>query len=377
MTAALAPRTRWRRRVLRLLGALPCPTRSRGPIRRLALIRPDHLGDLVLAQPAIARLRAALPTTELHLWVGPWSEPVARGIAGVSVQVLPFPGFERAPKRSALVPYRRLVAAAARLWAERYDAAIVLRFDHWWGALLVRLAGIPLRLGFDQPDAAPFLSHRVRYRAGRHETVQNCRLVDRLIRLAGGVPPLAPPARPRLAFVDEAAPADLPPRFAVIHPGAGSPVKRWRSAGYGAVARWLNDRGLAVLVSGSESERHLVEETIAAMPCSAQPLVGLPLARLAATLRRAALALGPDSGVMHLASAVGTPTVRLYGPVDHRAFGPWADPTSIVVASPFLCAPCNRLDWAERDLAMHPCIFDLPVARVLAAVEQALAARGS
>ncbi|MCS6801491.1 MAG: glycosyltransferase family 9 protein [Chloroflexota bacterium] len=372
MTVALSRRARWRRRGLLLLGMLPWPVRRPTPLRRLALFRPDHLGDLILAAPAIERLRLALPAAEVHLWVGPWAEPLAKGIAGVTVRTLPFPGFERAPKRSALAPYRLLVAEAARLRAERYDAVVLLRFDHWWGALLSRLAGIPLRLGYAQPDAAPFLTHRVRYRPGRHETLQNSRLIDHLIRLAGGTPPAQPPGRPRIVFPDEAPPDGLPARFVVLHPGAGSPVKRWRPDGYAAVARWLADRGFALLVSGSERERILVEETVAAMPVPARALIGLPLPALAATLRRATLALGPDSGIMHLASAVGTPTVRLYGPVDHRAFGPWADPASVVVASSFLCAPCNRLDWQERDLPAHPCVFDLPVSRVIAAVEQAL-----
>ncbi|GIW06252.1 MAG: glycosyl transferase [Dehalococcoidia bacterium] len=375
MTAALAPRARWRRRALRLIGALPWPVRRPTPITRVALLRPDHLGDLVLAAPAIARLCAALPEAEVHLWVGPWAEPVAQGIGGVTLRTLPFPGFERAPKRSVIGPYRRLAADVVRLRAERYDALVILRFDHWWGALLARLAGIPVRLGYDQADVAPFLSHRVRYRPGLHETLQNTRLIDRLIRLAGSVPPAKPPERPALAFVDEVPPEGLPERFAVIHPGAGSPVKRWRTERYAAVAHWLEERGIAIVVSGSEAERALVEETLAALPVPARPLVGLPLPRLAAALRRATLAIGPDSGIMHLASSVGTPTVRLYGPVDPRAFGPWAAPDSHVVASRFPCAPCNRLDWTERDLPMHPCVFDLPVAPVIAAIERVLPAR--
>jgi ADP-heptose:LPS heptosyltransferase len=375
MATALSSRERWRRRGLRLLGALPWPSRRARPIERVALLRPDHLGDLVLAAPAIDRLRAALPEVEVHLWVGPWAEPVAQGIAGITLRTLPFPGFERAPKRSLLGPYRRLLAEGARLRTERYDAAVVLRFDHWWGGLLAAAAGVPIRLGYAQPDLAPFLTHREPYRPGRHETVQNTQLIDRLIRLAGRQPPPEPPGRPRLAFVDEVPPEGLPTRFAVIHPGSGSPVKRWRAERYAEVGRWLAERGIAVIVSGGEAERERVAETVAALPVPARTLVGLPLPRLAAALRRATFAIGPDSGILHLASAVGTPTVRLYGPVDHRTFGPWADPASEVVTSRFLCAPCNRLDWTERDLPSHPCVLDLSADRVIAAIERVLGAR--
>jgi ADP-heptose:LPS heptosyltransferase len=104
----------------------------------------------------------------------------------------------------------------------------------------------------------------------------------------------------------------------------------------------------------------------------AATVLDAPLPVLAAVLRGAALALGPDSGVLHIASGVGTPTVRLYGPVDWRAFGPWRDDHAHVVASSLPCAPCNRLDYPESALPMHPCVRDLEVERVLAAVRRVL-----
>jgi heptosyltransferase-2/heptosyltransferase-3 len=369
--ASLTSRESWRRRFLRAAGAISPPTGQAPAIRRVALVRPDHLGDVILAEPAIQRLRAALPVAAIDLWVGPWSAPVAHGIEGITVRVLPFPGFERAPKRSVVDPYRTLVKWTPIVWNERYDAAILLRFDHWWGGMLAALARIPIRLGYDQPDLAPFLTHRLRCRAGRHETLQNARLVDGLIRLAGQDPPETPPPRPCLRFVDEA-PLDLPERFAVFHPGAGSPVKRWRPGGYAELAGVLRERGLDLVVTGSAGEAIEVAETVAAVDGRAVAVVGKPLPMVAAALRRARVVVGPDSGILHLASAVGTPTVRLYGPVDHRAFGPWADPTAIAVVSPFLCAPCNRLDWTAADVPMHPCIHDIRVERVIAALESVL-----
>jgi ADP-heptose:LPS heptosyltransferase len=373
-TALGSPRVRWRRRGLRLLGALlrfrPLPRR---PVRRVALVRPDHLGDLVLATPAIARLRAALTDLAIDLWVGPWAAELAAAVPGVTVRTLPFPAFERAPKPHLLAPYRLLLAAARQVRQQQYDAAVILRFDHWWGALLTCLAGVPLRIGYDQPETRPFLSHALPYRPGRHETLQNSRLIDQLIRLAGGVPPSALPDRPRLQLPAAMPPLALPPRYAVFHPGAGAPVKRWRPERFGALAQLLAEQyGLAVVITGSASERSLVAETAAACPPPVIQAVGLSLAECAAILQRASVVIGPDSGMLHLASALSIPTVRLYGPVDPRAFGPWADPHSVVVASVFPCAPCNRLDWPERALPDHPCIQEIPLARVAAAVAHVL-----
>ena len=91
-----------------------------------------------------------------------------------------FPGFERRPKESMLAPYRLLAATArdARA-AGSYDAAVVLRFDHWWGAWLAAAAGIPRRIGYDLPETRPFLTQPLPYRTDRHEVEQNATLAGR------------------------------------------------------------------------------------------------------------------------------------------------------------------------------------------------------
>ncbi len=92
--------------------------------------------------------------------------------------VCDFPWFNRRPKASAWEPYTLLRREAARLRAQAFDLAIIMRFDFWWGALLARLAGIPQRLGYAVPDVQPFLTQAVAYESGRHEVEQNLRLVQ-------------------------------------------------------------------------------------------------------------------------------------------------------------------------------------------------------
>jgi heptosyltransferase-2/heptosyltransferase-3 len=77
---------------------------------------------------------------------------------------------------------------------------------------------------------------------------------------------------------------------------------------------------------------------------------------------------------MHLAVAVGAPTIHLYGPVDAAAFGPWGDPRRHrVLTSAWTCAPCNRLDFTDASLPLHPCVRAITVEQVLAALPAALA----
>src|SRR5690349_11484268 len=162
---------------LRLLAAVARPLTRPPPasIGSVLYLKPDHLGDLLLATPALAELRARLPGSKITALVGPWSAVVLRRNPDVdAVLTCPFPGFERAQKDdgrstvdggyvrailnrlSSIVcrlvslarPYLLLLRYAALLRAARYDLAIVGRDDHWWGAALALLAGVPLRVGF-------------------------------------------------------------------------------------------------------------------------------------------------------------------------------------------------------------------------------------
>ncbi len=365
-------------------------------IRRILLIRPDHLGDLLFTTPALAELRRALPAAHITYLIGPWfRELVARNPNVDEIQACAFPGFRR-ERQGALEPYRLLWHMASELRRQRYDLAIVLRPDFWWGVWLVYLAGIPLRLGYAGELQTPFLTLALPMHDGEHAVVQNLRLVQAALllaekktgesgMLAQGEPPLEfVPTEEERAWVRErlsrAGIADED-RLAVIHPGTGAPVKLWETASWARVADALiRAHGVRVVMTGSESEREQVEAVCRQMTERALALIGeTNLGRLAALLARADLALGVDSGPLHLATAQGTPTVRIYGPTDARVFGPWGDSTLhrvIQAARPCAgCAaiPCGRIDWRPEELPAHPCVRAVPVAEVLAAAEALLA----
>ncbi|MBI5880295.1 MAG: glycosyltransferase family 9 protein [Chloroflexi bacterium] len=366
------------RRPLRLwlLRALGLPLRARSrwlniqPPRRVLLVRPDHLGDMLFVTPALRWLRAQLPDAQLTALVGPWGKPaIANSPYLDAIETLEFPGFARKPKGSPFAPYATLRAAARIVRGGRYDTAVILRFDHWWGAWLAALAGIPRRIGYAVPEVAPFLTERVPYAPGRHEVAQNLRLAARLARLPE---PAAVPAELPLEFRPDAADVDAARallathgigegvRFAALAPGSGAAVKLWRLEGFARVADALHAQfGLRVVIVGAgESERALAAQ-IAAQ--SESPLVSLAgqttLGQLAAVLARAAIAIGTDNGPMHLATAAGTPGAHLFGPVSARTFGPWGDPARhIVLTVPLACVPCNRLDYMDAETSAHPCV---------------------
>ena len=378
-------RERIRLTLLRLFASLTTPFLPPSILRppsSILLIRPDHLGDLLFATPAIRALRAALPQVYIACLVGPWSKAVLRNNPHLDeVMTCPFPGFTRRPKPSPLQPYSLLWRYARWLRARRFDLAVVLRFDHWWGALLAYLAGIPRRVGYDVAEVRPFLTEAVPYVPGRHEVEQNLALVE---RAAGCELPMADsPLEFHLTAEDRAfAEGFLTERgvrkgdlLVCVHPGAGAPVKLWREAAWAQVGDALAQRyGAKIILTGSAGERPLCEAIARRM--AAEPIVAAgetTLGGLAALMARSRLVLGVDSGPLHLAVAVGAPTVHLYGPVDSRTFGPWGDPARhVVITSNMDCIPCNRLDYAPEELDEHPCVRNIPAERVLEAAERLL-----
>lgn len=365
------------RKAPRLYSRPPLPSGEELPSRVLVM-RPDHLGDILLTFPALRLLRLGLPQAQITALVGPWARAALAGTADIdAVLTCPFPGFTRRPKGFPWAPYQLLRQEARRLRQERFDVALILRPDHWWGALLAYMARIPSRIGYDVPECLPFLSQALPHQPDRHHVEQSLNLVRALV--GEGVPsPIELSFRTTLeeeAFAREMAgqwPGEGP--LVLIHPGSGAPVKLWTPAGFGRVADALAEGYDArVVVTGGPGEESLVREVAHASGCSPHILMGATLGQMAALLRLSALAVGLDSGIMHLAVAVGTPSVHLYGPVDRVVFGPWGlAGKHVVITSDLDCIPCNRLDYPSRELARHTCVRDIPPSRVLQAAERLL-----
>jgi heptosyltransferase-2/heptosyltransferase-3 len=279
-----------------------------------------------------------------------------------------FPGFERRPKSNPVAPYRRLFETAERLKG-RFDTAVVLRYDHWWGAWLASAAGIPRRIGYSWPETAPFLTEPVPYEVGRHEALQNARLLE---ALAPGIEAGLGPSRYTVQEADARWAAQQLDRAAglrvAIHPGAGAAVKQWPVEHWAAVATGLHTaRGARMVLTGGPAERNLTEAIAARLPFDVLNLAGqTSIGQLAAVYRDCDLVLGSDSGPLHLAVATGTATVHLYGPVPASKFGPWGDPSrNVVLVSPFVCVPCDRLDWPLDALPLHSCMAAIQPQRVI------------
>jgi heptosyltransferase-2/heptosyltransferase-3 len=367
-----------RHALLSLVAHLPSFARGSRGGNRILLIRPDHLGDVLLTTPAIHALRQANPLAEIHALVGPWSADVVASYPEVDlVLTLPFPGFSRTPKVSWRSPYQLAFETARHLRRIGYGSAVILRPDHWWGALVAKLAAIPERIGYNLPDVAPFLTLAVDHQH-EHVVMQSLRLVERWTGAADAEQAIYhfPVDRLNRVYVDGyleewGIHPDEP--IISIHPGAGTWVKHWTEKNWALVADTLSEQLSAkVVFTGGDHELALVKRIVANMQTRPCVMVGdTRVSQLAALFSRARLVLGPDSGPLHLAAAVGTPTVSLFGPADPAEFGPWGSPfRHALLTSDIGCRPCRVLDWGGDKPEFHPCIRDIHYARVLEAARR-------
>lgn len=351
-------------------------------IRRVLFIRPDHLGDLLFATPALERWRRYGPAeVETILSVGPWCAELASQVSSKEiVDVFPYPGFTRQPKASFWEPYRMLWHQARRLRAQPIDLAVILRFDHWWGGLVTYLAGIPLRVGYATQPLRAFLNVPVSYEGVAHEVERNLTLIDRALSLCGCSSSSNNKEFPALFYhvrSEERQQADawlkhlgIDPaaRVIILQVGAGAPVKTWPAERFAALADMLVvHTGAAILLTGGPGDLSQAWKVSAYMKEDAYVLAGrTPLAVLAALMERSALVIGSDSGPLHLAVAVGAPSIHLYGPVDPALFGPWSDQPARhrVIRADCACAPCNRLEYTLSELPAHRCMETITVEQV-------------
>jgi lipopolysaccharide heptosyltransferase I len=299
----------------------------------VAIVKLSALGDVVHALPVAATLAARVPGVRLTWVVEAREAVVLRGHPALAEVVAVDTRRWRRARRPGEVAAAigALGDVRARLRRGRFDVALDLQ-GLLKSALLVALTRAPRRIGFAagrarEPMAAAFVNHRVRPPAtARHVVDQYLAL---LAPLGLGDPVhefVLPVDAAAEAAVDEfLAGAGLKPRrrLVVLNPGAGRPAKRWPGEAFGALARRLSEDAAAqVVVVWGPGEQSLAAG-IAAAAGGAVAAPPTDVLALLALVRRASVVVAGDTGPLHLAAAVGTPCVGLYGPTRAERNGPY------------------------------------------------------
>lgn len=304
-----------------------------GEVKRLAIICPSWVGDTVMATPVLRLARQQLPDAEITAVLRPGLDELLEGCPWVD--------------RMLAVDIRgvgRLLDAARRLRGYKTEAALLLP-NSFRSALVVRLSGIGIRIGYERDLRGPLLTHGVSVHRNESPTPLIA-YYRHLCLSAFGRDEMD--CQPELFVTEQQAEKarplleDVKGPFVLLNPGGNKPLKRWPAERFAAVADALREsRGLIALVSGSPAERNLLREVVDAAKGPIIDLAerGVTLGLLKAIVQRAALLITNDTGPRHIAAALGTPVVSLFGPTDHR-WTTWPSAGEhILLAEPFLPAP--------------------------------------
>jgi ADP-heptose:LPS heptosyltransferase len=359
--------------------------RDPSPTRRILCFRLERIGDLLMTGPALADLRALAPDASIDLVVGSWNRELASAIPGIDrVETLDAAWLARDGPPSPLgrdgetgLSTLGLAIKAAAWRSRRYDLAINFEPDIRTNIALAA-AGARRTAGFKGGGGGALLDVALDYDSSAH-TIDNAR---RLAHAAMGREPessvtfaLRIPDRNRAHAARLLAPLGGGVKIG-IHVSGGRAIKQWPDARFRDVAEHLaRVRSAAIVLTGTPADRAQVDVVRAALPNDrvVDLSSGVDLLTAAAVIEALDLFVTGDTGPMHLANAVGTPIVAVFGPSDPRRYAP-RGVRDTVVRIDLPCSPCNRIRRPpERCIGHTPdCLSGIEVARVLAAIDETL-----
>jgi heptosyltransferase-3 len=337
-------------------------------VERVLVVRLRSIGDTVLSTPSLFALKRFLPQASVDILLEDWVAPVLDGFPHVD---------------NVISLERKSTSARARvarqLRANRYDVVYNLH-GGTTATLLTRATGAKHRVGYQTYQYARLHNHLSPSSSslwGQNKTHS----VEQQLALLGwtGVPVSDRPAT-QLAITEEAA-ATIATRleaagltnapFAVIHPAAAFATKQWAADKFARVADGLAAQGFRIVVITRSDEASLVDEITRTASAPVLAFTDLSLPEITALLALARLFVGNDSGIAHMAAAVETPAVVIFGSSNIAHWRPWTSGVAAeVVFEEMECQPCHGYFCEKFD--EPECIKRVPVERVMAAAERVL-----
>jgi lipopolysaccharide heptosyltransferase II len=345
--------------------------------RRILCVRLDQLGDVLMTTPAIRALKESGSRRRITLLTSSGGGSIARLVPEIDDVLVYDPPWMKAtaPRPDAGPDF----AMIERLRAGSFDAAVIFTVysqNPLPSAMLCYLAGIPLRLAHCRENPYQLLTNWIAEtepESGvRHEVRRQLELVEAVgARTSSDRLSLRPTdeaARRVEAILDRLGLRDRR-RWAVIHPGASAPSRRYPPEGFAAAARRLvRDEGTRVVFTGGPGEVELVESIREMMDAPSDSLASrLDLAELAALIARAPVLIVNNTGPAHIAAAVGTPVVDLYA-LTNLQHTPWGV-ASRVLYHDVPCKPCYK---SVCPLGHHDCLRLVPSEDVVRAARELL-----
>src|SRR5690349_950248 len=335
-------------------------------VRRVLLVRLRSIGDTVLATPSLFALKRFLPDVKVDLLVEDWVAPLLDYHPHVdNVVVL---------ERSGFMTRARV---ARELRASNYDVVYNLH-GGTTATFLTRATGARHRIGFKSYQYAQLHNHQAPSPLSLWRQ-QKTHSVEQQLALLGwtGVPVtdrprtqlgISPVARETInRLIADAGLSDS--KIALMHPAAAFATKQWAVENFARVAEFLSERGFAVVAIAAPNEQELLEKLCAQSKAKIVTF-DLSLPEVTALAQQSQLFVGNDSGIAHIAAAVGTPAVVIFGSSNIAHWRPWNSAPAEVVFEEMSCQPCHG--YFCEQFEQPECILRVPVTRVIAAIERLL-----
>ena len=336
------------------------------------VVKLRSIGDTVLATPSLIALRRFLPDAQIDILLEDWVAPLLDGFEEVD-NVISVGGGS----------FSRL-SVMRRLRSTRYDVAFNLH-GGTTTTFFTAASGATHRIGWAEYQYSFLYNHLYSSAADfwKRPKVHSAEQQLALLGFAGVPVDDRPKSRLNVsqAAVDSLE-ANLKSRsqisnskseIALLHPAAAFETKQWAAENFSRIAEHLNARGLQTVAISARNERRVLERMTAASKVPILTFDDLTLPEITALASKASIFVGNDSGIAHIASAVDTPSVVIFGSSNRDHWRPWTDAVNEIVFNEFHCQPCPGYECKE--FGEPRCILSVRPEQVEAAIERVLKAK--
>jgi ADP-heptose:LPS heptosyltransferase len=344
---------------------------------RIAVFRALYLGDLLVAVPAFRALRARFPHAEITLIGLSWAAAFVQRFSHYIDRLVVFPGYPRLKEGDGSAEEQARFLREQQAYG--YDLVIQMHGSGKTSNRLVQALEGPIALGYYEDKRPTYLQFAAPYPHEQHEIWRNLHLVAQL-----GCTELDPRMEFPLSDEDYAEAdrllAELPSGadneqaaekrslLIGIHPGSRSPARRWPGEYFAAVADKLaREWNARIVLTGGPGEQETVRDVMTCMNMPALNLAGrTSLGALAALIKKFTLFISNDTGPTHMACAVDTASITIFGPAEYQRWAPLDRSLHRAVRRPVACSPCGYWECPID----HRCLRWLTPDTVLSAAER-------
>ena len=326
-------------------------------VKRVLLVRLRSIGDTVLSTPTIIAVRRFLPEAQIDILLEDWVAPVLTGLKEVDNIVIV--GKTAGSRLKTALELRR----------NKYDLVINLH-GGTTSTFFARATGARIRVGYENYQYS-FLYSDLLSSASDFWKQEKTHSAEQQLALAGFLGILVEDRpKSKLAVLDSARVRTSKLPFAMIHPVAAFATKQWSAANFARLGDFLVQKGLQVVMVGTRNERETLDRV---QQFSEVPILrydNLTLPQIAHLASQAKIFIGNDSGIAHIAAAVQTPSVVIFGSSNRSHWSPWTDARNEIVFNEFACQPCPG--YVCEEFGNPRCIEEVRVDSVKAAIEKVL-----